>query len=124
MIKKISSCNFLQQNATRFGFILLFYQKTENEWEKLLKPFDLKALRQPFNRIAPARLCKLLQLPLDTQSECSFSIGQVPKRATAIPLYHTLITKLDEAREFKMIEQLLQQSKDEGVVLREALFIL
>ncbi|KAJ3674304.1 hypothetical protein LUZ60_004920 [Juncus effusus] len=96
------------------------------EWENLLAPFDLHQLRLSFNRITPKRLCQLLNLPLDI-STCLNLFDWVSTQkgyVNSFSVYFTLVRKLAIAGEFKTVLKLLLRSKDEGIVLKESIFIL
>ncbi|WCJ36467.1 Pentatricopeptide repeat (PPR) superfamily protein [Euphorbia peplus] len=99
--------------------------KFETEWEKLLKPFDLKELRNSFNRITPFQLCKLLELPLDVSTSMQIFqwAGSQKGYGHTYEAYYLLIDKLGEAKEFKAIDGFLLQMKEDGIVFRESLFI-
>ncbi|RVW33619.1 Pentatricopeptide repeat-containing protein, mitochondrial [Vitis vinifera] len=96
------------------------------EWERLLKPFDLPELRTSLTRITPYQLCKLLELPLDvpTSMELFQWAGTQKGYCHMFDVYYMLIDKLGAAGEFKTIDALLMQMKQEGIVFRESLFIL
>ncbi|KAG6771037.1 hypothetical protein POTOM_022381 [Populus tomentosa] len=98
----------------------------ETEWERLLKPFDLKELRRSFNKITPFQLCKLLELPLDVETSMEIFkwAGAQKGYCHSFRVYYLLIDKLGAAAGFKVIDRLLLQMKEEGIVFRESLFIL
>lgn len=100
--------------------------ESENEWERLLKPFNLKQLRRSLNKITPYQLNKLLALPLDvpTSMELFQWAGSQTSYCHSFDVYYTLIDKLGAAKEFKIIDRLLLQMKEEGVVFKESLFIV
>lgn len=99
--------------------------ESENEWERLLKPFDLEELRKSFSGITPFQLNKLLQLPLDvpTSMELFQWAGSQKGYRNTFYVYYTLIEKVGSANEFKTIDRLLLQMK-EGVVFQESIFIM
>ncbi|KAK8543591.1 hypothetical protein V6N13_076394 [Hibiscus sabdariffa] len=99
---------------------------SENEWHALLKPFDLDELRKSFNKITPFQLSKLLELPLDVPTSLKLFqfAGSQKGYCHTFDVYYVLIEKLGAAKEFKAIDGLLMQMKEEGVVFRESLFIL
>ncbi|KAK4364652.1 hypothetical protein RND71_016010 [Anisodus tanguticus] len=80
-----------------------------NEWERLLQPFDFKQLQRSLNKITPYQLNKLLALPLDVPT--SMVLFQWASSQTSychsFDVYYTLIDKLEAAKEFKIIDQLL-----------------
>ncbi|KAK3000037.1 hypothetical protein RJ639_022634 [Escallonia herrerae] len=98
----------------------------ETEWERLLKPFDIKQLRKSLNKITPYQLKKLLELPLDvsTSMEIFQWAGHQKGYCHSFDVYYALIDKVGAAQEFKVIDRLLLQMKEEGVVFKESLFIL
>ncbi|KAJ6332346.1 hypothetical protein OIU76_010686 [Salix suchowensis] len=98
----------------------------ENEWERLLKPYDLTELRRSFNQITPFQLCKLLELPLDVETSMEIFkwAGAQKGYCHSFSVYYLLIDKLGAAAGFKVIDRLLLQMKEEGIVFRESLFIL
>ncbi|KAJ6408530.1 hypothetical protein OIU84_011785 [Salix udensis] len=98
----------------------------ETEWERLLKPYDLKELRRSFNQITPFQLCKLLELPLDVETSMEIFkwAGAQKGYCHSFSVYYLLIDKLGAAAGFKVIDRLLLQMKEEGIVFRESLFIL
>ncbi|CAL1393823.1 unnamed protein product [Linum trigynum] len=99
----------------------------ENEWERLLKPFDLKELRRTLShRITPFQLCKLLHLPLDVSisMELFNRVGAQKGYMHTFDVYYALIDKLGGSNDFKSIDKLLVQMKEEGIVFRESLFIM
>ncbi|KAJ0960643.1 hypothetical protein J5N97_001471 [Dioscorea zingiberensis] len=99
---------------------------SESEWVKLLKPFDLGELRKSLVSITPRQLCRLIELPLDLSTSMDIFnwAGAQKGYSHSFDVYYVLISKLGEAKEFKMIELLLKKSKEEGIVLREPLFIV
>ncbi|KAL5974440.1 hypothetical protein ACLOJK_031105 [Asimina triloba] len=99
---------------------------SSNEWEKILRPFDLEELRKSFNQITPQRLCSLLELPLDvpTSMEIFDWAGRQRGYSHSFNAYYAVINKLGEAGEFKVVNRLLGQMKEEGIVFREYLFIM
>ncbi|XP_055961177.1 pentatricopeptide repeat-containing protein At5g64320, mitochondrial [Mercurialis annua] len=99
--------------------------ENETEWERLLKPFDLKELRRSFNQITPFQLCKLLILPLDVSTSMAIfqRAGSQKGYCHTFDVYHVLIDKLGAAKEFKAIDKLLLQMQEEGIVFRESLFL-
>ncbi|KAE8682700.1 G-type lectin S-receptor-like serine/threonine-protein kinase RKS1-like [Hibiscus syriacus] len=98
---------------------------SENEWHKLLKPFDLDELRKSFNKITPYQLSKLLELPIDVPTSLKLFqwAGSQKGYCHTFDVYYVIIEKLGAANEFKAIDRLLMQIKEEGVVFRESLFI-
>ncbi|PQQ00757.1 pentatricopeptide repeat-containing protein [Prunus yedoensis var. nudiflora] len=100
--------------------------ESENEWEKMLKPFDLNELRKSLVQITPIQLCKLLELPLDvpTSMEIFELVGAQKGYWHSFDVYYVLIDKLGAAGEFKVIDRLLMQIMEEGIVFRESLFIM
>ena len=100
--------------------------ESETEWERLLKPFDLKELRKSLNQISPYQLCKLLELPLDvpTSMEIFEWAGAQKGYCHSFDVYYVLIDKLGAAGEFKVIDRLLMQMKEEGIVFKETLFLM
>ncbi|KAM0937680.1 putative tetratricopeptide-like helical domain superfamily [Dioscorea sansibarensis] len=98
----------------------------ENEWVRLLKPFDLAELRESLVGITPRQVCRLLELPLDVSTCLDIFnwAGAQKGYSHSFDVYFVLIRKLGEAREFKTIEFLLRKSREEGIVLRECLFIV
>ncbi|XWS52208.1 hypothetical protein CRYUN_Cryun11dG0047300 [Craigia yunnanensis] len=99
--------------------------ESENEWERLLKPFVLDELRKSFNKITPYQVCKLLELPLDVPTSLKLFqwAGSQKGYCHTFHVYYVIIDKLGAAKEFKVIDRLLMQMK-EGVVFKESLFIL
>ncbi|CAL1393816.1 unnamed protein product [Linum trigynum] len=96
----------------------------ENEWERLLKPFDLKELRRTLShRITPFQLCKLLHLPLDVSisMELFNRVGAQKGYMHTFDVYYALIDKLGGSNDFKSIDKLLVQMKEEGIVFKESL---
>ncbi|KAK6115765.1 hypothetical protein DH2020_008034 [Rehmannia glutinosa] len=100
--------------------------ESETEWERLLKPFDLEELRKSFNRITPFQLNKLLQLPLDVHTSMQLFqwAGSQMGYRHSFDVYYTLIDKAGAVKEFKIIDRLLLQMKEEGIVLKESIFIM
>ncbi|CAA2980395.1 pentatricopeptide repeat-containing At5g64320, mitochondrial-like [Olea europaea subsp. europaea] len=100
--------------------------ESETEWERLLKPFDLIELRKSLNKISPFQLNKLLELPLDvsTSMELFQWAGAQKGYCHSFDVYYTLIDKAGAAGEFKIIDRLLMQMKEEGIVFTESLFIM
>ncbi|KAJ6700334.1 PENTATRICOPEPTIDE REPEAT-CONTAINING PROTEIN [Salix purpurea] len=100
--------------------------ENETEWERLLKPYDLTELRRSFNQITPFQLCKLLELPLDVETSMEIFkwAGAQKGYCHSFSVYYLLIDKLGAAAGFKVIDRLLLQMKEEGIVFRESLFIL
>ncbi|BBH00650.1 Pentatricopeptide repeat superfamily protein [Prunus dulcis] len=100
--------------------------ESENEWERMLKPFDLNELRKSLVQITPIQLCKLLELPLDvpTSMEIFELVGAQKGYWHSFDVYYVLIDKLGAAGEFKVIDRLLMQIMEEGIVFRESLFIM
>ena len=100
--------------------------ESETEWERLLKPFDLEELRKSLNQISPYQLCKLLELPLDvpTSMEIFEWAGAQKGYCHSFDVYYVLIDKLGAAGEFKVIDRLLMQMKEEGIVFKETLFLM
>ncbi|KAJ0017725.1 hypothetical protein Pint_09483 [Pistacia integerrima] len=100
--------------------------ESDNEWERLLKPFDINELRKSLNKITPYQLCKLLALPLDVDTCMQlFSWAGAQKGyCHSFDVYYVLIDKLGGNQEFRVIDGLLLQMKEEGIVFRETLFIL
>ncbi|KAK9086323.1 hypothetical protein Syun_028717 [Stephania yunnanensis] len=99
---------------------------SENEWEKLLKPFDLEELQKSLNHITPRQLCQILMLPLDLPTLVEifeWADTQVGYSHT-FDVYLILIDKLGADGQFKAIDRLLLQMKDEAIAFREELFIL
>lgn len=87
----------------------------DTEWENLLKPYDLKHLQRSLNPITPSQLCKLLELPLDvpTSMDLFEKAGLQRGYIHSFHVYYLLIDKLGNVGEFKMIDKLLKQMKDE-----------
>lgn len=114
--------------STAFGKNLNVSNDTESdtEWERLLKPFDLKQLQRSLSPISPFQLCKLLKLPLDIPTSMEFfqRAGAQMGYSHTFDVYSILIDKLGAVGEFKVIESLLKQMKEEGVVFHESLFLL
>lgn len=100
--------------------------ESENEWEKLLKPFDLEDLPKSMVRMSPFQLCRLLQLPLDVQTSIEIfeRAGLQKGYCHTFDAYYVMIDKLGAAFEFKTIDRLLVQMREAGIVLRESIFIL
>ncbi|CAN1142092.1 Pentatricopeptide repeat-containing protein At5g64320, mitochondrial [Linum perenne] len=99
----------------------------ETEWERLLKPFDLKELRRCLShRVTPLQLCKLLRLPLDVSvsMELFQRVGAQNGYVHTIDVYYALIDKLGAAGDFKSVDRLLVQMKEEGIAFMESLFIM
>ncbi|CAN1143228.1 Pentatricopeptide repeat-containing protein At5g64320, mitochondrial [Linum perenne] len=99
----------------------------ETEWERLLKPFDLKELRRCLShRVTPLQLCKLLRLPLDVSvsMELFQRVGAQKGYMHTIDVYYALIDKLGAAGDFKSVDRLLVQMKEEGIAFMESLFIM
>ncbi|CAN1143229.1 Pentatricopeptide repeat-containing protein At5g64320, mitochondrial [Linum perenne] len=99
----------------------------ETEWERLLKPFDLKELRRCLShRVTPLQLCKLLRLPLDVSvsMELFQRVGAQKGYVHTIDVYYALIDKLGAAGDFKSVDRLLVQMKEEGIAFMESLFIM
>lgn len=100
--------------------------ESETDWGKLLKPFDIEQLRESLHRITPLQLQKLLHLPLDvsTSLEIFNSAGTQKGYAHTFDVYYALIDKIGAVGEFKTIDRLLMQMKDEGIVFQETLFVM
>jgi pentatricopeptide repeat protein len=100
--------------------------ESETEWERLIKPFDLKELRKSLIQISSDQLCKLLKLPLDvpTSMEIFEWAGTQKGYCHSFDVYNALIDKLGAAGEFKIIDRLLLQMKEERIVFRESIFLL
>ncbi|RYR00374.1 hypothetical protein Ahy_B07g088503 isoform F [Arachis hypogaea] len=101
-------------------------ESSDNEWERLLKPFGLKQLRSSLSPISPSQLCKLLLLPLDipTTMELFEKAGSQNGYSHSFDVYCILIDKLGSNGDFKTIDLLLKQMKDEGIVFKESIFIM
>ncbi|KAI6703344.1 hypothetical protein NL676_012480 [Syzygium grande] len=98
----------------------------ETEWERLLKPFDLEELRKSLTGISPYQLCKLLVLPIDVpmSMELFERAGAQKNYSHTFDVYCILIDKLGAAKEFKIIDRLLLQMKEEQIAFRESLFLM
>ena len=121
---KVSRFTYFSSESKGNGFDT--ESESETEWEKLLKPFDLEQLRKSLNKITPYQLNKLLELPLDvpTSMEVFQWAGKQKGYCHSFNVYYTLIDKLGAAGEFKIIDRLVLQMKEEGIVFRESLFIM
>ncbi|CAI9270229.1 unnamed protein product [Lactuca saligna] len=100
--------------------------ESETDWARLLKPFDIEQLRESLHRITPLQLQKLLHLPLDvsTSLEIFNSASTQKGYAHTFDVYYALIDKIGAVGEFKTIDRLLMQMKDEGIVFQETLFVM
>lgn len=120
--KYLHSISFLSKESS------LDAQKSspDNEWVRLLKPFDLAELRESLVGITPRQVSRFLELPLDVSTCLDIFnwAGAQKGYSHSFDVYFVLVRKLGEAREFKMIELLLRKSIEEGIVLRECLFIV
>ncbi|XP_039137427.1 pentatricopeptide repeat-containing protein At5g64320, mitochondrial-like [Dioscorea cayenensis subsp. rotundata] len=120
--KYLHSISFLSKESS------LDDQKSspDNEWVRLLKPFDLAELRESLVGITPRQVSRFLELPLDVSTCLDIFnwAGAQKGYSHSFDVYFVLVRKLGEAREFKMIELLLRKSRDEGIVLRDCLFIV
>ncbi|KAJ0082931.1 hypothetical protein Patl1_09698 [Pistacia atlantica] len=76
--------------------------ESDNEWERLLKPFDINELRKSLNKITPYQLCKLLALPLDVDTCMQlFSWAGAQKGyCHTFDVYYVLIDKLGGNQEY------------------------
>ncbi|GJV94236.1 pentatricopeptide repeat-containing protein [Tanacetum coccineum] len=104
----------------------IFESDTETDWVKLLKPFDIEKLKESLNKITPLQLYKLLKLPLNVSILVElFDWANTQKGyCHTFDVYYVLIDKLGSCQEFKVIDRLLLQMRDEGVVFRETLFVM
>ncbi|GLT80204.1 hypothetical protein SLA2020_516570 [Shorea laevis] len=93
--------------------------KSENECNRLLKPFDVNELKKAFNRITPSQLCKLLALPIYVPASVRLFQWAFSQRSYcySFDVYNVLFDKLRDAGESDHRFSLLIQMKEERVLV-------
>ncbi len=92
-----------------------------------LNPLTSMSLGSCLIKLAPTSFVNCFSSHLMCPCQWRYSNGRVPRRAIAIGLvigvYYALKDKLGAAGKFKVIDRLLMQMKEEGIVFKESLFL-